>query len=435
MSTPDPIVSDLLVFIEASPTPFHCVEQAGLRLEEAGFSPLDERSAWSLEPGRGYWVVRGGGSIIAFRLGSKPPAEAGFRAIGSHTDSPNLRLKPKGAKAKGGYLRADVEPYGGAIWPTWVDRDLGLAGRVVVRGPDGLEEHLICLDRPVGRIPSVAIHLDRKVNDDGLKVDKHRDLGPLLAVVGDGSDGAGALMAAVAEAAQAEPDDVLGHDLCLYDLQPACLGGLNEDFVYAPRLDNQAMCHAALTALIAAAEEKEAPDETAVVCLFDHEEIGSSSTRGASGPMLADVLARLAGSPLTGEPLTRALAGSLLVSADMTHAVHSARADLHDGEHLPMINGGPAIKTNSNQRYATDAWTGARFRQLCRDVDVPCQDFVVRSDIPCGSTIGPITAAGLGIPTVDVGNPLLSMHSVRELAGSRDPELMTRVMTAFLKGA
>ena len=437
MSRPTPadlsVARDLLAFMEASPTPFHCVAEVCRRLDVAGFTRLDERAEWSLEPGRGYYVVRGGGSVAALRVGSGPPEQAGFRAVGAHTDSPDLRLKPRPAKVKDGYLRADVEAYGGAIWATWVDRDLGLAGRLVVRGPDGLEERLVLLDRPVGRIPSVAIHLDRKVNDEGLKVDKHRDLGPTLALVGEGED-ADVLLAAVADAAGVDPGDVLGHDLSLYDRQPPCLAGLEDEFVLAGRLDNQAMCHAALTALVAAAGE-EAPASSAVVCLFDHEEVDSGSTRGASGPLLADVLTRVAGAPRGDAVLTRALAGSLLVSADMTHAVHPARADLHDGEHLPRLNGGPAVKTHSGQRYATDARTGAAFRHLCRAVEVPCQEFVIRGDLPCGSTIGPITAAGLGIPTVDVGNPLLSMHSVREMAGSRDPAAMTRVLEAFLGGA
>lgn len=435
MTTPLDVAADLLAFIDASPTPFHCVDEARRRLAAAGFAELDERSAWSLSAGQRGLLTRGGGSIVAFRIGTEPPAVAGFRAVGAHTDSPGLRLKPKPARCKDGYLRADVEAYGGAIWPTWVDRDLGLAGRVVLRGATGLEERLVRIDRPIGRIPSVAIHLDRKVNDEGLKVDKHRDLGPLVALADDDAESPDALLAAIAEAAGAEPGDLLGHDLALFDVQPGCLAGLHEEFVLAPRLDDLAMCHAALVALAGASRRNDPPAPTAVVCLFDHEEVGSGSARGAAGSLLADVLARLASAPRSGEPLTRALAGSLLISADMTHAVHPARADLHDGEHLPRLNGGPVVKTNANQRYATDARTGAAFRRLCRDLDVPLQEFAGRADLACGSTIGPLAAAGLGVPTVDVGNPLLSMHSVREQVGSRDPEPMTRVLTAFLEGA
>jgi aspartyl aminopeptidase len=426
----------MLDFISASPTPFHCVAEARRRLDEAGYAGLDERSEWDLDDDAGYFVERGGGSIIAFRTGGRSPAEAGFRVVGAHTDSPNLRLKPRPGRKSDGWLRADVEVYGGPILPTWVDRDLGLAGRLVVRRTNGnLEQVLVDIDRPIARIPTLAIHLSRKVNEEGLKLDNHRDLGPALALLGGGdSDVApsAAILSAVAEAAHVDVDAIRGHDLCFYDLAPPTIGGLREELVFSARLDNQAMCHAAMAGLLASPAELLPPSQTAVVALFDHEEVGSNSARGAAGPFLKDVLTRIAGGVTE---MSRAMPSSLLVSADMAHAVHPSRADRHDGEHLPRINGGPVVKTHVGQRYATDAYTGAAFRSLCAAVDSPVQEFVVRQDIPCGSTIGPITAAELGMPTVDVGNPMLSMHSVREMAGAHDPAHMNRVLAAFLGGA
>ena len=431
----------MLDFIAASPTPFHCVAEVRRHLTEAEFTCLDERSAWTLAEDAGYFVERGGGSVIAFRTGSRPAADGGFRVVGAHTDSPNLRLKPRPGRKNDGWLRADVEIYGGAILASWTDRDLGLAGRVVVERQGGeLEEVLLDIDRPIARIPTLAIHLNRKVNDDGLKVDKHRDLGPALGLLAKGGkdkdkddiDPDGLVMAAVADAAHVDADAIRGHDLCFYDLCPPTIGGLNNELIFSARLDNQAMCHAALHGLINADLPMLPPPQTSVIALFDHEEVGSSSARGAAGPFLRDVLTRIAGS---GEELARAMPSSLLVSADMAHAVHPSRADRHDGEHLPRLNGGPVIKTHVGQRYATDAYTGAAFRSLCRSVEAPVQEFVVRQDIPCGSTIGPITAAELGLPTVDVGNPMLSMHSAREMAGADDPDHMNRVLAAFLGGA
>ncbi len=426
---------EMLDFIAASPTPFHCVSEARRRLEDRGFSALDERASWDLTPHSGHYVERGGGSIIAFVVGGAPACEGGFRVVGAHTDSPNLRLKPKPGRADNQWLRADVEVYGGAILASWLDRDLGLAGRLVVEGEEGLTEVLVDIDRPIARIPALAIHLNRKVNEEGLKVDKHRDLGPALALLGAEDKGADAddrVLAAVAEAAGVDPGAIRGHDLGFYDLAPPTLGGLDEAFVFSARLDNQAMCHAALTGLLAARAVVRPPNHTSVIALFDHEEVGSGSARGAGGPFLRDVLGRIAGGR---EPLSRAMPSSLMVSADMAHAVHPSRADRHDGEHLPRLNEGPVIKTHVGQRYATDARTGAAFRSLCRQADVPVQEFVVRQDIPCGSTSGPITAAELGMPTVDVGNPMLSMHSAREMAGAQDPEHMGRALTALFAGA
>lgn len=422
------VARDLLRFIDAGPTPYHCVDEARRRLEAAGFRRHAEEDAWSAAPGDAGYAIRGGGSIAAWRAGTRPAVEAGLRLVGAHTDSPTLRLKPRPGRTRHGYLQLDLEVYGGAMLATWADRDLGLSGRVFVEEGGRLTPRLLRIDRPIGRISTVAIHLNRQVNEEGLKLNAHDHLGPVLDLWSDDrGDPSAAVLRLLAETLGVEPDRILGHDLCLHDVVPGTLGGLDEAFVLTGRLDNQAMCHAALSALLAAP----AAEQTAMIVLFDHEECGSESTRGAGGTFQLDLLERLCG---TGEQLQRAVARSVQISADMAHAVHPAYGDKHDGNHLPRLNGGPVVKTNSNQRYATDGETGALFRRLCRGCEVPVQEFVNRADLACGTTIGPISAARLGVRTVDVGNPMWSMHSVREMAGARDPEMMTRVMTAFLAG-
>lgn len=421
---------DLLAFLDAGPTPYHAVAEAARRLEAAGFTRLDERTSWKLSPGDRRYVVRFGSSIAAFRVGVKPPCESGLRLVGAHTDSPNLRLKPRPASVRDANLCLDVEVYGSPILATWTDRDLGVAGRVAVRGATGIEERLVRLDQAVVRIPNVAIHLNRAVNEDGLKLDKHRHLAPVLSAWDGGGVPDAAVRSYVAAAAACEPDAILGFDLGLFDLQPARYAGLAAEFVVSARLDNLASCHAALAGLIGADDA----DPTALALLFDHEEVGSASAEGAAGPFARDLIARLVEAFPGSGGVPRAVAKSLLVSADMAHAVHPNQPEKHDGVHQPRINGGPAVKTNANQRYATDGFTGAFFRALCRDVGVSSQEFVSRGDQPCGSTIGPIVASGLGIRTVDVGNPMWAMHSVRETAGRADVRSMVLVLTRFFGG-
>lgn len=420
------VARDLVRFIDASPSPFHCVAEARRRLEAAGFRELREADAWKTKAGAGYFVIRGDGSLIAFRVGSKSPVESGFHVVGAHTDSPNLRLKPRPGKVKEQCLLADVDVYGGVLLATWTDRDLGLAGRVVVEEKGALVTKLVQIARPLCRVTNLAIHLNREVNDKGLVLNKHAHLAPLLSTSAPSGAPGDAVLSLVAEALGIQPGQIVGHDLCLYDVQPGTVGGANDELVFAARLDNQAMCHAATLALVEAAPA----EHTAVIALFDHEEVGSGSARGADGTFLFDVLARLAEDQKDG--FYRAVAKSTMISADMAHAVHPNYADLHDANHMPRLNAGPVIKTNYNQRYATDAESGALFRSLCRRCDVPFQEFVNRPDLACGSTIGPISAARLGIKTVDVGNPMLSMHSVRELCGTQDQVRMVKVFHAFL---
>jgi len=433
-------VDDLIRFIDRSPTPYHAVAEACSRLEAVGSTRLDERELWSLSPGSRHHVVRAGGSLIAFEVGSQPAAEAGFRLVGAHTDSPNLRLKPSPEVAAHGYKQLAVEPYGGVLLHTWLDRDLSLAGRVTLREGEGMQTCLIRFDEPLLRVPSLAIHLYRELNEQGLKLNPQQHLVPIL-----GLDGARELTGLLCDrlastpspqGVRPSPEDLLGWDLMAYDVQPSTRSGTGGEFIHAPRLDNLASSHAALSALIEAAAAGKSP-ATRVVVLYDHEEVGSRSAQGAGGPFLLEVLERIVAATGSGEPqdLSRALARSWLISADMAHAVHPNYADRHEPGHQPRIGGGPVIKTNAGQAYATDAESAGLFARLCRRVGVPYQNFVVRSDLGCGSTIGPISAARVGLRTVDVGNPMLSMHSCREMAGSADVEPMIRVLGAFFAEA
>lgn len=438
MSTPETETTrDMLAYIAASPTPFHCVEETARRLEAAGFEALSERARWSLASGDARYLVRGG-SIIALRVGSAPAHEAGFRLVSAHTDSPNLRIKPTPDVSKDGYRQLGVETYGGTQDWSWLDRDLGVAGQIVLRGeaPDApLERRLVRVDRPILRVPSLAIHLNREIRDSGLQLNKQKHLPPVLTMApsgdGEGKDEVGALKRLLGAELGVAPERVLSWELSLFDLVAPCLGGLEEEFVFSARLDNQASCHAALLALLGSDGDHAA---TRLICLHDHEEIGSATHSGAAGAFVEDVLRRLAeteGPGAEAGSLPRAAQRSFQVSADMAHAVHPNYVDKHESEHRPRMNGGPVIKTNANQRYATNAETAAIFEACCQDADVPVQKFVNRTDLPCGSTIGPISSTRLGIRTVDVGNPMLSMHSIREQCGAKDQPLMVAAMTRF----
>jgi aspartyl aminopeptidase len=415
---------DLLAFIDASPTPYHAVEATRARLTAAGFTALDEREAWALAPGDRRYVVRGGSSIIAFEVGADSPARAGVRMIAAHTDSPNLRLKPRAAYTKHGYRQVGVEVYGGVLYSTWLDRDLSVAGRLVVKGERGPRSVLVDLGVPTLRVPNLAIHLNREVNSEGLKLNAQTHLPPIWALEGAGTPET-ELFRRLAEQAQVAPADVLDHDLMLYDVQKGALSGVDEPFLHTARLDNLASCYSGTHALLDAVVRGPAP-HTRLVALFDHEEVGSQSAQGAHGPFLQALLERLieAHPAREAQAYARTLAASFCVSADMAHAVHPNYADRHEPHHQPQLGLGPVIKSNANQRYATDGESAARFAAWCAEAGVTPQHFVTRTDLGCGSTIGPITASMLGVRTVDVGNPMLSMHSCRELAAVKDLELM-----------
>lgn len=416
---------DLFSFVRASPSPYHVVASAAQRLEKAGFAELRERDEWTAGAEGGRYVVRGG-ALVAWYVPPGAPAGTPFRIVGTHTDSPNLRVKPTPDTGSAGWRQIAVEIYGGVPLNTWLDRDLGVSGRLALR--DG-STRLVRVDKPLLRVPQLAIHLDRAVNE-GLALDRQRHMTPLW---GLGGSAPGALLGRIADEAGADAAEVLGWDLMLHDIQPPGYLGADEEFIVAPRLDNQISVHAGVTALVAAAGSERPPAFIPVLAAFDHEEVGNGSESGAQGPFLERVLGRAViargGGP---EDFDRALADALCVSSDMTHAVHPNYAERHDPDHRPLPNAGPVIKVNVNQRYASDGVGVAAFAAACERAGVPWQPFVSHNAMPCGTSIGPVTAARLGVTTVDVGVAGLSMHSARELCGARDPELLARVLTEFV---
>ena len=426
------LARDLLDYIAAGPSPFHAVEETARRLEQAGYRRVDEADPFELRPGDRFYVVRDGATMAAFELGTSPPEETGLRLIGAHTDSPNLRIKPQPELSREGFLQLGVEAYGGVLLSTWLDRDLSLAGRVIVRSERGVESHLVILPGAPLRIPNLAIHLNRGVNDKlSLNAQQH-----LVPVVGLGERAGFSLREIlcsqlVAQGVEAAADAVLGWDLGLFPVEPGAFTGLSKQFIATARLDNLAGCHGALCALL---QSGGARGHTRGIVLFDHEEVGSQSARGASSLFVRSLLMRLlrAYGQESEERLSRAIAKSMFVSSDMAHGVHPNYADRHEPGHKPMLGGGPVIKFNSNQAYGTDGVTWATLERLAGSVDAPVQRFVVRSDLGCGSTIGPITAARLGIRTIDVGNPMLGMHSAREMAASADVAPMVQILGAFV---
>ncbi|MEW5904975.1 MAG: M18 family aminopeptidase [Pseudomonadota bacterium] len=417
---------DLLKFIDASPSPWHAVQSITQRLQAQGFAPLQEKLRWKLEAGAGYYVVRGA-SLIAFRIGRQPLADSGLRMIGAHTDSPGLRLKTNAAQASEGVVRLGVEVYGGPILATFTDRDLGLAGRVNVRTAQGFETRLVDFDQPLLRLPNLAIHMNREVNEQGLKLNKQTELPLLLGMADDKLPAGERFLKLLADALQVQTADILTYELAVTDTQPGAFWGAEQEFIASSQIDNLASCHAALTALLATAT----PTATCIAAFFDHEEVGSESAAGAGGSFASDVIARISLClRLDEEQQHCAAAHSFFISADMAHAYQPNFPNAYEPNHRVQMNAGPVIKTNANQRYSTNADTAARFITLCEGAGVPCQNYTHRTDLGCGSTIGPIVAASLGIASVDVGSPMWAMHSLRESAGVQDVAYMIRVMKA-----
>lgn len=416
-------------FIKHSPTPFHAVKQMRKTLLAAGFVQLQEQEKWQLDAGGKYFVTRNDSSIIAVVVGDEDVVENGVHIVGAHTDSPCLKVKPNADICQNGYHQLGLEVYGGVLLNPWFDRDLSIAGRVSCQSEDGGLHHcLLDFERAIALIPSLAIHLDREANDKR-SVNKQTDLPAILSLVSgndDVSDFRELLRNTICEQ-NLIPNCklVLDYELSLYDTQAPAVIGLNNEFIASARLDNLLSCYAGLQALL----DADGSQSSVLVC-NDHEEVGSASAAGANGPMLRDCLVRLCGSE---ENLVRCMQNSLLVSADNAHGVHPNFSDRHDDNHGPILNQGVVIKINANQRYATNSETAARFRLYAESVGAPVQSFVVRSDMGCGSTIGPITASELGIATVDVGVPTFAMHSIREWAGSDDAEQLASILGAFYK--
>jgi aspartyl aminopeptidase len=423
-AAPGPDVADLIAYLDASPSPWHAVAASVARLRAAGFTEVAERGTWSALPDRGF-VVRAG-ALVAWAQGASAGPSSPLRIIGAHTDSPGLHVKPRPDTGAAGWKQIAVEIYGGALLNSWLDRDLGIAGHVALA--DGTAAH-VRVHEPVARVPQLAIHLDRDVNEKGLVLDKQAHLAPVWGV---GSPRDGEFREWLAGHIGAGAADVTAWDLCLYDLTPAAVLGPAGDLLAAGRLDNQVSCWAATSALCAGSV---ADDAIAVIALFDHEEVGSQSTAGAAGPLLEHALERLSlAAGGTRADFLAQLAASTCFSCDNAHSVHPNYPDRHEPGHRPVVGQGPAIKLNHNQRYATSAQSAAMAQRVFEAAGVPWQLFVSRNNMPCGSTIGPITATRLGIATVDVGVPQLSMHSARELCGTADPVWLAEGLASWFAG-
>lgn len=422
-------IQDLGTYVSASPSSFHAVHEAGRRLEDAGFVRLDELEPWDAGAGR-FFIIRDG-ALIAWVVPEGAGPTTGFNILGAHTDSPSFKLKPKPTTGAHGWLQAGVEIYGGPLLNSWLDRELQLAGRLVIL--DGTE-HLAATG-PLLRFPQLAIHLDRAVND-GLTLDKQRHMNPVWGLGNPADFDLLKVLAGAVPDASVDPAQIGGYDVVIADTQaPAVFGGSGEFFA-SGRLDNLSSTHAGLVALIAHASSVPAGSPIAVLAAFDHEEIGSNSRSGACGPILEDVLVRVSDAlGASAGQRRQAVAASFCVSADAGHAVHPNYAERHDPANHPVLNGGPLLKINANQRYATDAHGAAAWARLCGEAGVPYQEFVSNNSLPCGSTIGPLTATRLGIRTLDVGVPLLSMHSARELCGVEDPWRLAAVTELFYRTA
>ncbi len=414
----------LLDFLKRSPSPFHATQSMAEALQAAGYQALDERETWQLQPQGRYYVTRNDSSIIAIKLGQHDPVQHGIRMVGAHTDSPCLKVKPQPELARHGYWQLGVEVYGGVLLSPWFDRDLSLAGRVTFKHNEQLQSRLINFKHAIASIPSLAIHLNREANS-GWAINAQTELPPILAQLQDETKKD--FRAILADQLQREHAIshacVLDYELCFYDSQPAALIGLNQDFIASARLDNLLSCYSGLQALLNSDDQ-----HSQILVCTDHEEVGSNSACGADGPFLEQVLRRVLNSE---EDFVRCIQHSLLISADNAHGIHPNYADKHDANHGPLLNHGPVIKVNANQRYATTSETSSFFKLLCQQANIPVQSFVTRSDLGCGSTIGPITASQLGVQTIDIGVPTFAMHSIRELAGSKDLGYLVSALQAF----
>ena len=421
------LAQQLMTFIDNSPVPYFAVNNIVNTLKENGYQPLYESQKWQLKLGQKYYLERNNSAVIAFQLGTKLPWETGFNIVGAHTDSPNFKLKNESLTNSAGCLKVNVEAYGGVIHSTWLDRDLSLAGNVSITTEQGIESRLIDFKRPIGSIPNLAIHLNREVNS-GFEYSKQHHLAVVLYGEHTKINEQTYLKELIANELAIDAASILEMDLSFYDTQKGALIGLDKNIITTARLDNLAMCHCIQEGLINAKN----PEQTNIGAFFDNEEIGSTTTMGADSNYLSTLLDRIVFS-LGGdlEDGLRARHNSFLISADGAHAQHPNFADKHDPSYRPLLNKGPVIKYNANFRYATTAASAARFITLCNKVNVPYQKMANHSDLPCGSTIGPTSSAALGIEAVDVGNPMLAMHSIRESQGSTDHYYMIKVISEF----
>ena len=425
------MIDRLLKFLDASPVNFLAAKQLSDALSQAGFRRLDPcEPLGKVKAGDQFFVTKNDSSVYAFRLGRKPMAEAGFRMICAHCDSPTFRIKPNAEIAcEGGLVKLNTEVYGGPIMSTWFDRPLTLAGRVIVKGDDALSPRTLLLHvkRPLLQISNLAIHFNRQVNDC-LKLSKQKDMLPLLGIITDELEKGNLLMNVICGELDVKPADVLDFDLYLADATPACTFGVHDEFISSGRLDDLSMCYAGLEALLAAPSG----DTTQVLAIFDNEETGSQTKQGAGSPFLASLLKRIALSQSgTEEAFYQAVERAFMVSADNAHAWHPNYPEKYDLTNHPVLGGGPVIKFNAAQKYASDAVSAAVFAEVCREAGVPCQRFVNHSDVAGGSTLGNILASSIPLRGVDMGNAILAMHSCRETGSVADHEYCVRAFTRF----
>ena len=425
------MIDRLLKFLDASPVNFLAAKQLSDALSQAGFRRLDPcEPLGKVKAGDQFFVTKNDSSVYAFRLGRKPMAEAGFRMICAHCDSPTFRIKPNAEIAcEGGLVKLNTEVYGGPIMSTWFDRPLTLAGRVIVKGDDALSPRTLLLHvkRPLLQISNLAIHFNRQVND-GVKLSKQKDMLPLLGIITDELEKGNLLMNVICGELDVKPADVLDFDLYLADATPACTFGVHDEFISSGRLDDLSMCYAGLEALLAAPSG----DTTQVLAIFDNEETGSQTKQGAGSPFLASLLKRFALSQSgTEEAFYQAVERAFMVSADNAHAWHPNYPEKYDLTNHPVLGGGPVIKFNAAQKYASDAVSAAVFAEVCREAGVPCQRFVNHSDVAGGSTLGNILASSIPLRGVDMGNAILAMHSCRETGSVADHEYCVRAFTRF----
>ena len=423
---------ELIDFIYKSPTAFHAVNSVKKVLSNSGFKELKEEEKWELQKGDKYYVTKNDSAVIAFVVGKGKIEEDGFKILGAHTDSPGFRIKPMPEMvSEESYVKLNTEVYGGPILNTWLDRPLSVAGRVTLRGKNILfpETKFVNINKPILIIPNLAIHMNRNVNA-GVELNKQKDTLPLMAIVNENLEKGNYLLNTIAETLKVQASSIIDFDLFLYEFEKGCILGLNNEFISSARLDDLAMVHAGVVALT----RVEAVGSTNVMVCFDNEEVGSRTKQGGDSELLSNILERIVLSLKGGrEEFFRALAKSFMISADLAHAVHPNVPDKHDPINRPMINKGPVIKISAAQSYTTDSNSDAVYEEVCKRAGVPVQKFVNRSDEKGGSTIGPISSTHLSIRCVDMGTPILAMHSIRELGGVLDHSYVTKSFEEFYK--
>ncbi len=424
------LAQELIDFIHQSPTAFHVVENTAKELEEKGYTFLDIKSEWNIEKGGKYYTTKSDSALFAFQIGTDEPEESGLKLISAHSDSPGFKVKPQPEMlVNDKYLKLNTEVYGGPILMTWLDRPLSLAGRVLLKGDHPLfpKSQLIDFRKPLLIIPSIAIHLNRSVND-GVELNKQVDMLPLMGIVSDTLEKDNYLLKMIAEELKVDASDILDFDLFVYEYEKGCLVGPNQEFISSPKLDDLAMVHAGLKAMLAQNNSA----TTNILCVFDNEEVGSVTKQGAGSPVLRNIIERIMEKlGKSQEEYQRSIYKSFMISADMAHSIHPNHPEKHDPVLHPIMNEGPVIKIHANQKYTTDGESGAIFETICKQADVPVQKFVNRSDMVGGSTLGNVSTGKIDIRTVDIGNPMLGMHSVRELGGTLDHSYVTKAFETF----